>query len=174
MEPDLQGEISSILSTPNRASTRFDAPFCRCMWLHQVPLGGHEWLSETPVLDLPHVFQALLGGNLQMSFVTTHTSMIDVADLSMFRLLQTPSQAAKPPAAMAVERVVKATAIVLKQAQALAKDTELLKSSERILVYTSGYKRKCHVLIKEGVDKTSALAEARIAGQEAVSTWMES
>ena len=43
-------------------------------------------------------------GNLQMSFVTKHTNMIDVADLSMFPLLQTPSKTAKPSAAMAVER----------------------------------------------------------------------
>ena len=56
----------------------------------------------------------LFWDNLQMSFVTAHTSMIDVADLSMFLLLQTPSKAAKPPAAMAVERVVTAKALVIK------------------------------------------------------------
>ena len=53
----------------HRASARFDA--------HQA------FLPETPVLDLP-TCSRLFWGNLQMSFVTTHTSMIDVADLSMF------------------------------------------------------------------------------------------
>ena len=109
-----------------------------------------------------------------MSLVTTHTSMIDVADLSMFRFLQTPSWDAKPSAAMAVERAAEAKALVLKRPSAQPKDTELLWSTERNLVYTGGHKRKYHALIKEGVDKTNALAEARIAGQEAVSIWMAS
>ena len=61
---------------------------------------------------------------------------------------------------------------VLKRPSAQPKDTDFLKSSECNFVYTSGYKRKYHALIKEGVDKKNALAEARIAGQEAVSTWM--
>ena len=112
--------------------------------------------------------------NLHMSFVSTHTSMIDVADLSMFRFLQTPSWAAKPSAAMAVERAAEVKALVLKRPSAQPKDTELLWSTERNLVYTSGYKRKYRALIKEGVDKTNALAEARISGQEAVSIWMAS
>ena len=34
--------------------------------------------------------------------------------------------------------------------------------------------RQYHALIKEGVDKTNVLAEARIAGQETVTTWMAS
>ena len=75
---------------------------------------------------------------------------------------------------MAVESAAEAKAHVLKRPSAQPKDTEFLKSSERILVYTSGYKRKYRAVIKEGVDKTNALAEARIAGQEAVSTWMTS
>ena len=108
-----------------------------------------------------------------MSFVTTHTS-IDVADLSMFRFLQTLSWDAKPSAAMAVERAAEAKALVLKRPSAQPKDTELLWSTEPNLVYTGGHKRKYHALIKEGVDKTNALAEARIAGQEAVSIWMAS
>ena len=62
----------------------------------------------------------------------------------------------------------------MKRPSAQPKDTEFLKSSERILVYTSGYKRKHRAVIKEGVDKTNAMAEARIAGQEAVSTRMTS
>ena len=75
---------------------------------------------------------------------------------------------------MAVESAAKAKALVLKRPSAQPKDTEFLKSSERNLVYTSGYKRKYHALIKEGVNRTNASAEARIAGQEAVSTWMTS
>ena len=66
-----------------------------------------------------------------MSFVTTHTSMLDVAELYIFPLVQTQSKGAEPSEAMAVERP-----------SAQPKDTELLKSSERHLVYTSGYKRK--------------------------------
>ena len=100
--------------------------------------------------------------------------MVDVADLSVFPFLQTPSQAAKPVAVMAVESGAKAKDFVPKRPYALPKDTELLKSSERNLVYTSGNERKYHALIKEGADKTNALAVARIAGQEAVSTWMAS
>ena len=95
--------------------------------------------------------------------------MIDVGDLSMFRFLQTPSWAAKPSAAMAVERAAEAKALVLKRPSAQPKDTELLWSTERNLVYTSGYKRKYHALTKEGVDKTNALAD-----QDAVSIWMAS
>ena len=75
---------------------------------------------------------------------------------------------------MAVESAAKAKALVLKRPSAQPNDTEFLKSSERNLVYTSGYMRKYHALIKEGVDKTIVLAEVRIAGQEAVSTWMTS
>ena len=90
-----------------RASTRLsaDASGFKCQW--EVDGIVHEWLSETTVLDLPPVFQALLGELADVIRDNTHTSMIDVADLSMFRLLQTPSKAAKPSAAMAVERVVK-------------------------------------------------------------------
>ena len=51
-----------------------------------------------------------------MSFVTIYISMIDVADLSMFSLLQTPYSAAKPVAAMAVDSAAKAKALVLKTA----------------------------------------------------------
>ena len=69
---------------------------------------------------------------------------------------------------MAVESAAKAKALILKRPSAQPKDSEFLKSSERNLVYTSGYKRKYHALVKEGVNKTNALAEARIAGQEAV------
>ena len=90
-----------------RASTRLSADasgFIKCHW--EVDGIVNEWLSEAPVLDLLTCFR-LFCCNLQMPLVTTHTSMIDVADLSMFRLLQTPSWAAKPPAATAVERVVK-------------------------------------------------------------------
>ena len=75
---------------------------------------------------------------------------------------------------MDVESAAKAKALVLKRPSGQPTDTEFLKSSERNLEYTSGYKRKYHALIKEGVNKTNALAEARIAGQEAVSTWMTS
>ena len=95
-----------------------------------------------------------------MSFVTTHTSMIDVADLSMFLLLQTPSWATKPVAAMAVESAAKAKTLVLKRSSAQPKETELLKSSERNLMHTSGYKCKYHALIKEGVDMTNTLTVA--------------
>ena len=70
--------------------------------------------------------------------------MTDVADLSTFPLLQTPSQAAKLVAAM--ESAAKAKALVLKRLSAQSKDTAFLKSSERNLVYTSGYKRKYHAL----------------------------
>ena len=45
-----------------RASTRLSADassFIKCHW--EVDGIVHEWLSETPVLDLPHVFQALFG-----------------------------------------------------------------------------------------------------------------
>ena len=44
-----------------RASTRLSADASgsiKCHW--EVDGAVHEWLSETPVLDLPHVFQALL------------------------------------------------------------------------------------------------------------------
>ena len=68
--------------------------------------------------------------------------MIDVADLSMFRLLQTPSKAAKPSAAMAVARAAEAKAPVLKRPFAQPKDTQLFKLSERNKVRTSGYMRK--------------------------------
>ena len=43
------------------ASTRLSADasgFIKCHW--EVDGLVHEWLSERPVLDLPHVFQALL------------------------------------------------------------------------------------------------------------------
>ena len=99
---------------------------------------------------------------------------IVVADLSIFSVLQTPSWAAKLVAAMAVESAAEAKALVLKRPSAQPKDTEFLKSSERNLVYTSGYKRKYRAVINEGVDQTNALAEARNAGQEAVSTRMTS
>ena len=75
---------------------------------------------------------------------------------------------------MAVERAAEAKALVLKRPSAQPKDTQVLKSSERNLVYTSGYKRKYHALMKEGVGKTEAMAEARIAGQAAVNIWMAS
>ena len=75
---------------------------------------------------------------------------------------------------MVVERVVKEKALVLKRPSAQPKDNQVLKPSERNLVYTSGYKRKYHALMKEGVDKTEAMTEARIAGQEAVNIWMAS
>ena len=42
-----------------RASTRLSADasgFIKCHW--EVDGTVHEWLSQTPVLDLPHVFQA--------------------------------------------------------------------------------------------------------------------
>ena len=100
--------------------------------------------------------------------------MTDVADLSTFPSLQTPSWAAKLVAAMALESAAKPKALVLKRPTAQSKDTEFVKSSERNLVYTSGYRRKYQALIRERVDKTNALAEARIAGQEAVTTWMTS
>ena len=74
----------------------------------------------------------------------------------LFFFVQTPSQAAKLVAAMAVESAAKAKALVLKRPSAQPKDSELLKSSERNLVYTSGYKRTYHAQIKEGVDKTNA------------------
>ena len=68
--------------------------------------------------------------------------MTDVADLSAFPLLQTPSQAAKLVAAKAVESAAKAKALVLKRPSAQSKDTDqggsFLKSSERNLVY-------CHI-----------------------------
>ena len=83
-----------------------------------------------------------------MSFVTIHTSMIDVADLSMFLFLQTPSQAAKLVAAMAVESAAKAKAFVLKRPSAQPKDSELLKSSERNLVYTSGKKESARITLR--------------------------
>ena len=73
-----------------------------------------------------------------------------------------------------MESAAKAKALVLKRPAEPPEDTEFLKSSERNLVYTSGHKSKYHALIKEGVNKTNALNEARIAGQEAVSTWMTS
>ena len=57
---------------------------------------------------------------------------------------------------MAVESAAKPQALVLKRPSAQSKDTEFMKSSERNLVYTSGYKRKYHALIKESVDKTNA------------------
>ena len=44
-----------------RASTRLSADasgFIKCHWEVDGPV--HEWLSEAPVPDLPHVFQALL------------------------------------------------------------------------------------------------------------------
>ena len=100
--------------------------------------------------------------------------MTDVADLSTFPSLKTPSLIAKLVAVMALESAAKPKALVLKRPSAQSKDTEFVKSSERNLVYTSGYKRKYHAYVKERVDKTNALAEARIAGQEAVSTWMTS
>ena len=100
--------------------------------------------------------------------------MTDVADLSTFHLLQTPSYTTKLVAAMAVESAAKPKALDLKRPSAQLKDTEFMKSSEGNLVYTSGYRRKYQALIRERVDKTNALAEARIAGQEAVSTWMTS
>ena len=63
--------------------------------------------------------------------------MVDVADLSghhpTLRNLLKALQKPRPPAAQ-------------------PKDIELLNSSERNLVHTSGYKRKYHALIKEGVD----------------------
>ena len=43
---------------------------------------------------------------------------------------------------MAVERVVKEKTLVLKRPSAQPKDTQVLKSSERNLVYTSGCKSK--------------------------------
>ena len=74
-----------------------------------------------------------------------------------------------------MERVVKEKALVLKQPSAQPKDTQVLKPSERNLGCTSGYKCKYHALMKEGVDKIEAMAEAsRIAGQEAVNIWMAS
>ena len=75
---------------------------------------------------------------------------------------------------MAVDRVAEAEALVLERPSAQLKDTELLESSERNFVYSRGYKRKHHALMKERVDKTDALADARTAGQEDVSTWMAS
>ena len=121
-----------------RATTPLSAgasDFIKCHWGVDGP--EHEWLSETPVLDLPHVSQALLEWLADVVLRNTHTSMIDVADLSMFPLLQTPSQAAEPVAAMAVESAAEAKAFVLKRPFAQPKDTELLKPSERNLVYTS-------------------------------------
>ena len=84
----------------------------------------------------------LFWSNLQMSFVTAQTSMIDVLQTCQFPFLQRPPQAAKPFAAKAVERAAKAKALVLKRPSAQPNNTELLKSSERNLVYTSGYKRR--------------------------------
>ena len=57
---------------------------------------------------------------------------------------------------MAVESAAKPQALVLERPSAQSKDTEFVKSSERNLVYTSGYKRKYYALIKESVDKTNA------------------
>ena len=84
--------------------------------------------------------------------------MIDVAELSMFLLLWTPSKAAKPSAAKAVECAADA------RPSAQPKDPELLKSSEQNI--TSGYKRKYHAVINEGADQTRALAEAHIAAKK--------
>ena len=75
---------------------------------------------------------------------------------------------------MVVERAAEAKVFVLKRPSAQRKDTQVLKSSERNFVYTSGYKRKYHALMKEGVGKTEAMAEARIVGQEVVNIWMAS
>ena len=86
--------------------------------------------------------------------------MIDVAELSMFLLLWTPSKAAKPSAAKAVECAADA------RPSAQPKDPELLKSPERNIAHTSGYKRKYHAVINEGADQTRALAEAHIAAKK--------
>ena len=113
------------------------------------------------------------GCNLQMSSVTTHTSMIDVADLSMFPLSQMPSWAAKLVAAMAVESAAKAKAFVLKRPFAQPKDTEIFevlgaqprvhqRSQAQVSRLDQGGskqdkrfgKREYHALMKEGVDKT--------------------
>ena len=53
--------------------------------------------------------------------------MIDVADLSMFLLLKTPSQAAGPFTAITVERAAEAKALVLKRPSAQPKDTGLFE-----------------------------------------------
>ena len=74
----------------------FDALFCRCICSHQVPRGGRRARARVVTggarARLASRVSGSCGGNLQISFVREHTNMIDVADLSMFPLLQTPSK----------------------------------------------------------------------------------
>ena len=74
------------------------SPFCRSIWLHQVPVSGRSTARARVVVgDARARLTSRVSGpflsNLQMSFVAKHThrSMIDVADVSIFLLLQTPS-----------------------------------------------------------------------------------
>ena len=107
------------------------APFCRCSWLHQVPLGGRRARARVVVGDARARLASRVSGSFGVtcrcrSFVTTHTSMIDVADFSVFPLLQTPSYTAKPVVAMAVECAAKAKAFVLEQSSAEPIRTDVL------------------------------------------------
>ena len=97
--------------------------------------------------------------------------MIDVADLSMFRLLQTPSKAAKPSAAVAVARAAEAKTLVLKRPFAQQEG----HSTVQVLGAQPRVHQRLHAQVSRldqggrGQDY-SALAEARIAGHEAVTT----
>ena len=51
----------------HRASARFDAPFCRCIWLHQVPLGGRRDCARVVVGDA----RARLASRVSGSFGVT-------------------------------------------------------------------------------------------------------
>ena len=46
-----RGQKLRTYGARHRASARFDAPFCRCIWLHQVPQGGRRDCARVVVGD---------------------------------------------------------------------------------------------------------------------------
>ena len=152
-----------LLGRGHRASARFDAPFCRCIWLHQVPLDCARVVVGDARARLASRVSSSFGGNLQMSFVTTHTSMIDVADLSMLRLLRHHPGCETSCGNGCGTRCKR---------QGPCPQTAICAAGEHSTLEILG--TQSHALMKEGVGKTEAMAEARIAGQEAVNIWMAS
>ena len=137
--------------------------FCRCIWLHQVPLDCARVVVGDARARLASRVSSYFGGNLQMSFVTTHTSMIDVADLSMLRLLRHHPGCETSCGNGCGTRCKR---------QGPCPQTAICAAGEHSTLEILG--TQSHALMKEGVGKTEAMAEARIAGQEAVNIWMAS
>ena len=116
------------------AGARFDPLFCRCVWLHQVPLGGRRARARVVVQSARGRLASRVSGSFGVtcrcrSLQHTHTNMIDVPDLC-FRFSRQHPRLRNLLRRWLWKALQKPRLFVLKRPPAQTKDTELLKSSE--------------------------------------------